>query len=112
MLEEVDIIYKKYDRRYIIWADPTFNVDSQWTNEFCDGLLKRNYKDLHWWAFLRADFILRDERLGILEKMVKAGLVHPLIGIERSCTEDLRKLRKSTYTRDLVKEVFLIFKKK
>ncbi len=112
MLEEVDIAYQKYDRRYIIWADPTFNVDPKWTNEFCDGLLSRNYKDLHWWAFLRADFLLRDERLGVLEKMVKAGLVHPLIGIERGCTEDLRKLKKSTYTRDLVKEVFLIFKKK
>ncbi|MGB4521318.1 MAG: radical SAM protein [Candidatus Omnitrophota bacterium] len=112
MLEEVDIVYKKYNRRYIIWADPTFNMDAKWSNEFCDGLLKRNYKDLYWWAFLRADFALRDERLGILEKMVKAGLVHPLIGIERGCTEDLRELRKSVYTRDLVKEVFFIFKKK
>lgn len=112
MLEEIDIVYNKYNRRYIIWADPTFNVDPKWTDEFCERLLKKNYKDLFWWAFVRADFVLRDERLGILEKMVKAGLVHPLIGIERSCTEDLRKVRKSAYTRELVKEVFLIFKKK
>ena len=111
-LEEIDIVYKQYNRKYIIWADPTFNVDQQWTNEFCEGLLKRNYKDLYWWAFLRADFCLRDERAGVLEKMVKAGLVHPLIGIERSCSEDLRKVRKSVYTRELVKEVFMIFKKK
>lgn len=112
MLEEVDIVYQKYNRRYIIWADPTFNVDSDWTDRFCEGLLKRNYKDLYWWAFLRADYLLRDERLGILGKMVKAGLIHPLIGVERGCTEDLRKVKKSVYTRDLVKEVFLIFKKK
>lgn len=111
-LEEVDVVYRKYNRRYIIWADPTFNVDPKWTNEFCEKLLKRNYKDLHWWAFLRADFVLRDERLGILEKMVRAGLVHPLIGIERDCAEDLKKVKKSVYTRELVKEVFLIFKKK
>lgn len=111
-LEEVDIVYQRYNRRYIIWADPTFNVDSKWTDEFSERLLKRNYKDLYWWAFLRADYILRDERLGILEKMVKAGLTHPLIGIERACSEDLRKIGKSVYTRDLVKEVFLIFKKK
>lgn len=112
MLEEVDITYHKYNRRYIIWADPTFNTDAQWTDEFCDRLLQRNYKDLHWWAFLRADYLLRDERRGTLEKMVRAGLVHPLIGIERDCTEDLRALQKSAYTRELVKEVFLIFKKK
>lgn len=111
-LEEVDIVYKKYNRRYIIWADPTFNVDPKWTNEFCEGLLKRGYKDLYWWAFLRADYLLRDEKSGILEKMVRAGLIHPLIGVERGCTEDLRKIKKSVYTRDLVKEVFLIFKKK
>lgn len=112
MLEEVDIVYNKYNRRYIIWADPTFNVDQKWTDQFCDGLLKRNYKDLYWWAFLRADLVLRDERCGVLKKMVRAGLIHPLIGIERGCTEDLKKLKKSAYTRELVKDVFLIFKKK
>lgn len=111
-LEEVDIVYQRYNRRYIIWADPTFNVEPKWTDKFCEGLLKRNYKDLYWWAFLRADYLLRDERLGILEKMVRAGLVHPLIGVERDCTEDLRKIQKSVYTRELVKEVFLIFKRK
>jgi radical SAM superfamily enzyme YgiQ (UPF0313 family) len=111
-LEEVDIVYQKYNRRYIIWADPTFNVDSDWGDKFCEGLLKRKYKDLYWWAFLRADFILRDERSGILEKMVRSGLIHPLIGVERECSEDLRKIRKSVYTRELVKEVFMIFKKK
>jgi len=111
-LEELDIVYNKYNRKYIIWADPTFNVDSKWTDDFCEGLLSRNYKDLHWWAFLRADYLLRDEKAGILSKMVRAGLTHPLIGVERGCTEDLRKLQKSVYTRDLVKEVFLILKNK
>lgn len=111
-LEEVDISYQKYDRRFILWADPTFNVDLKWTNDFCEGLLKRKYKNLHWWAFLRADYLLRDEKAGVLEKMVKAGLVHPLIGVERGCTEDLRKVQKSVYTRDLIKEVFSIFKRR
>ncbi len=111
-LEEVDIVYNRYNRRYIIWADPTFNIDPKWTDKFCDGLLKRRYKNLHWWAFLRADYLLRDEKLGILDKMVRAGLIHPLIGIERDCTEDLRRIKKSAYTRELVKEVFLIFKRK
>lgn len=111
-LEEVDLLYKKYKRRYLIWADPTFSVEPAWTDEFCEKLLKRKYKDLYWWAFLRADYTLRDEKLGILDKMVNAGLVHPLIGVERACTEDLRKINKSVYTRDLVKEVFLLFKRK
>jgi anaerobic magnesium-protoporphyrin IX monomethyl ester cyclase len=112
ILEEVDIVYNKYNRKYIIWADPTFNVDLKWTEEFCDKLIARNYKDLLWWAFLRADFVLRDERAGVMEKMVRAGLTHPLIGVERGCTKDLRKVNKSVYTQEMVKEVFSIFKKK
>lgn len=111
-LEEVDIVYKKYNRKYIYWVDPTFNVDPGWNEAFCDGLLKRKYKDLYWWAYIRADFALRDERLGILEKMVKAGLIHSLIGIERCCSEDLNKVKKSNYTRESIKEVFAIFKRK
>lgn len=112
MLEEVDLAYKKYNRRYILWADPTFNADHKWTDEFCEGLLKRNYKDLYWWAFLRADYLLKDESMGILEKMVRAGLIHPLIGVERACSDDLRKVQKSVYTREMIKEVFQVFKKK
>lgn len=111
-LEEIDILYKKYDRRYLIWADPTFNVDLKWNDEFCEGLLKRNYKDLHWWAFLRADYTLRDEKAGVLEKMVRAGMVHPLIGVERSCDADLEAVNKTGYSRELTKEVFKIFKDK
>jgi hypothetical protein len=111
-LEEVDIVYKKYNRKYIYWVDPTFNVDAEWNEAFCDGLLKRGYEDLHWWAYLRADFALRDERLGILKKMVRSGLIHFLIGIERCCSEDLNKIRKSNYAKESVKEIFMIFKKK
>jgi len=111
-LEEVDIVYKRYNRRFILWADPTFNLDPKWTDEFCEKLLRRDYRDLYWWAFVRVDCLLRDERLGILEKMVRAGLVHPLVGVERGCTEDLRKIKKSAYTPESIKEVFLIFKNK
>lgn len=111
-IEEVEILYHKYHRRYLIWADPTWNVNPKWTDRFCDELLKRKFKDLYWWAFLRADYIVRDEKLGIMEKMVKAGLIHPLIGIERACTEELRSLGKSVYTRDLTKQAYEILRKR
>ena len=111
-IEEIDLCYHKYNRRYIIWADPTFNADPKWTDQFCDRLLKMNLKDLHWWAFLRTDYMVRDEKLGILEKMVKAGLIHPLIGIERAETQDLRSLNKHNYSRDLTKQAYAILKKK
>jgi len=111
-IEEIELCYHKYNRKYIIWADPTFNADPKWTDKFCDELLKRKFKDLYWWAFLRTDYLVRDEKLGILEKMVRAGLIHPLIGIERSQTEDLKSLNKHGYSRDLTKEAYNIFRTK
>jgi len=111
-IEEVEILYKRYNRRYLLWADPTWNVDPKWNDRFCDELLKRNFKDLYWWAFLRADYIVRDEKLGILEKMIKTGLIHPLIGIERVEEKDLKWVGKTGYTRDLTKEAYEIFRKK
>lgn len=111
-IEEVEICYHKHKRKYVIWADPTFNADSKWTEHFCDELMKRNFRDLHWWAFLRADCMVRDEKLGILEKMVKAGLVHPLIGIERAQNADLKQLNKHGYNQTLIEKAYAILKSK
>ncbi|MBM3244809.1 MAG: hypothetical protein FJZ15_03355 [Candidatus Omnitrophica bacterium] len=110
-IEEIDILYNKYNRRYLLWADPTFNVDPKWNDAFCEKLLQRNYKDLYWWAFLRADFLVRDEKLGIFEKMVKSGLINAFIGIERKESEDFKKINKC-YQEDICREAFSIMKKK
>jgi radical SAM superfamily enzyme YgiQ (UPF0313 family) len=110
-LEEIDILYNNYNRRYLLWADPTFNVDSKWSDDFCEKLLKRNYKDLYWWAFLRADFMLRDEKLGILEKMVRSGLINAFIGVERKEDADFKDLRKC-YQKEVCLEIFSVLKNK
>jgi len=111
VLEEIDLLYNKYNRRYLIWADPTFNVDPDWTGAFCDGLIRRGYKDLYWWAFLRADLLVRDEKMGVLNKMVEAGLINAFIGLERSDDNDLKAMDKN-YSVDVCKEAFSILKEK
>jgi anaerobic magnesium-protoporphyrin IX monomethyl ester cyclase len=111
IMQEIEILYEKYDRHLLLWADPTFNVEPRWTEALCDEILKRNYKMEHW-VFLRADFTLRDERLGVLEKMVAAGFVHPLFGIERSCIDEWEKLNKHGYKRDEIKEIFHLLRDK
>ncbi|MCG2712344.1 MAG: B12-binding domain-containing radical SAM protein [Candidatus Omnitrophica bacterium] len=111
VMEEVDILCRKYKRRLLLWADPTFNVNPKWTNELCDEILKREYKVEHW-VFLRADFALRDAKLGVLDKMVRAGFVHPLFGVERSCAQEWTQLKKHNYKKDSVREVFHILRDK
>lgn len=111
-IAEVDELYNRYNRRYLLWADPTWNVDAEWSDKFCEALLSRGYKDLYWWAFLRAEFLIRDEKLGVMEKMVRAGLIHPLIGVERPDDEGLKKLSKHNYSTDTTAKAYAILRKK
>lgn len=109
VMQEMEILYEKYDRHLLLWADPTFNMDPKWTQEISEEIIRRRYQMEHW-VFLRADFALRDESLGVLEKMVKAGFVHPLFGIERSCADEWKKVNKHNYKNDDIKKIFHIFR--
>ncbi len=108
---ETEILYEKHGVRYLFWVDGTWNLDHDWMDAYCSEILRRRYK-LGWWAFVRADLILEQERKGILEKMVAAGLRHVLIGIERAEDSDFQMLGKGGYSRDTVKECFHLLAKK
>jgi len=92
-LEEIDLLYGKYKVRYLFWADGTWNADNEWLDELCSEIIRRRYK-LGWWAFVRADLLLEQEKLGILEKMVRAGFRHTLFGGERPVQSELDSLGK------------------
>jgi len=99
VVEEVALLYEKYGVRYLFWVDATWNYDIKWLDEFCSELIRRKYK-LGWWAFTRADLMLKQEEAGVLEKMVKAGLRHCLFGAERSDTEGLAEVGKDKISAD------------
>jgi anaerobic magnesium-protoporphyrin IX monomethyl ester cyclase len=91
--EEVERLAADYGRRTFGWVDPTWNADPRWTEEF-SGLVLRSGLKIRQTAWVRADCIVRDEKLGILEKAVKSGLCQVMIGVERPGSEDLRGLGK------------------
>ncbi|MBD3264112.1 MAG: hypothetical protein GF375_03300 [Candidatus Omnitrophica bacterium] len=93
VIEEIDYLYTKHGIRYLFWVEGTWNHDHEWVNGLCEEIIRRGYK-LGWWAFVRSDLLLEQEKLGILEKMVKAGLRHTLIGAERAEDEELENLGK------------------
>ena len=105
VIAETELLYEKFGVRYLFWVDGTWNLDSAWLDEYCSEIIRRGYK-LGWWAFIRVDLLLQQEKEGILEKMVQAGLRHVLVGIERNQDEDFKTLHKPGYTRDVVKEAF------
>ncbi len=110
-MAEIDLLYEHYDIRYLFWVDGTWNADNAWLDELCGRIIKKNYK-LGWWAFVRADLMLEQEKLGILEKMVRAGLRHILVGGERPVNPELEAVGKDSGEAGSLYRVSRLLKKK
>jgi anaerobic magnesium-protoporphyrin IX monomethyl ester cyclase len=88
--EEVLRLYHRFGRRTFGWVDPTFNASPAWSDAWAERMLASDLvgprgraRTLHT-AWLRADCVVRDERLGILEKLVRAGMHQVMIGVEQA----------------------------
>lgn len=90
VIEEVVELKRKYNIHGLWINDDTFLFDSNWTNEFCDLMLKENL-DILWYANGRVNNADKD----ILIKMREAGCVGivmtPETGSERIRNEILNK---------------------
>lgn len=94
VMEELDLLYNKYGIRYLFWVDGTWNFSASWVDELCTEIMRKGYK-LGWWAFLRADLLLEQEKQGVLEKAVRAGLSHTLFGGERPVADEMASIGKT-----------------
>lgn len=110
-IEEIKILYYRYKKRFLVFVDDSWNISQKWNEQFAENLLKENI-ELHWFAFMRADFLLRDEKAGVLEKLVDSGLSHISIGVERADDEDLKGLGKNCYSQNIIRECMYILKTK
>ena len=105
VLEEVDVLYHRFGVRYLFWVDATWNVDDDWLVPFCEEVIRREYR-LGWWAFTRYDTLPRQHENGTLDLMVRAGLRHVLVGVERPQESALDWLSKHRYGEDLAIRAF------
>ncbi len=111
-LEETELLIEKYKRKTFNWVDGTWNADPKWLNEYCQGVIDKGW-DIQHTAWMRADFVLRDEKLGILKKQVDSGLVEAIIGAERpeGFDHELKKLNKLNYSYEQSRQAFNLLKK-
>jgi len=109
-LEEIKILEDKYKKKFMIFVDDTWNAKKKWNEEFAEKKVEMGL-ECNWFAFMRTDFILRDHKAGIFEKLVKSGLVHAIIGVERATTEDVKSLNKKGYTSNKSYLAFKILQK-
>lgn len=110
-IEEIKLLYHKYKKRFLIFVDDSWNISQDWNEEFAEALIRENMR-LSWFAFMRADFILRDEKAGVFKKLVDSGLSHISIGAERASDEELRSIGKKCYSQDVIRECLHILKNK
>ncbi|MCD6449508.1 MAG: B12-binding domain-containing radical SAM protein, partial [Thermotogaceae bacterium] len=77
VLEEVELLYKKYNYRSLIFFDDNFTLSPERVIEISEGIVKKDMK-ISWWAFSRADEILGHEDM--VEAMAKSGCKMLFIG--------------------------------
>jgi len=107
--EETKWLVEKFKRKTLNWVDGTFNLDPKWSKEYFE-LLEKNNIEVHHTAWMRADCIIRDEKLGLMELMARNGLVQAIIGMER--LDDKRKeLNITNKDASISLEAFKILKK-
>jgi len=116
--EEVARLYRDFGRRTFGWVDPTFNASPDWSDAWAERMLASDLVDargrprtLHT-AWVRADGILRDERLGVLGKMVRAGLRQVMIGVERDDAAGLAALGKHDNGAEISRAAFALLREK
>lgn len=111
-------LYRDFGRRTFGWVDPTFNASPDWSDAWAELMLSselagppRRPRTIHT-AWMRADCIVRDHKLGILDKLVRAGLRQVMIGVERQDPAGLSQLGKHNNSSDVCREAFAIFRRR
>ena len=109
-LEEVKLLVNRYGKRGLVFVDDCWNLDPRWNEQFARAILDARIK-VNWFAFMRADYLIRDHELGILDLMVRAGLSHVSIGAERVEDSQLSAFGKKHYSAESTRKAFGLLKR-
>lgn len=110
-VDEVQRLLRDYGKQSLVFVDDSFNLDQKWNDAFADEMLRRRLRT-NWFGFMRADCLVRDEKAGVLDKMVRAGLRHVCIGIERADDTELAGFNKRFYSTATTREAFATLRRR
>jgi len=89
--DELDLLYKTYGIKVIVFQDDAFNVNSQMVKDFCEEKIHRG-NPIQWVCLGRADDWNKQKDLVPL--MAKAGLFMGLVGVEVATDRELTRIGK------------------
>jgi len=111
VVDEMEVLAKRYGKNCLIFVDDTWNADPKWSDEFASELIRRDL-NVVWFGFMRADRLARDEESGLFEKLIASGLTHICIGLERADDAELANLDKHNMLIERDQEVIKRLRKK
>jgi radical SAM superfamily enzyme YgiQ (UPF0313 family) len=100
VVDELELLNKKYKVKNIKILDELFVLKEDRVNEICDLIIERNL-DFNIWAYSRIDTVNKN----ILIKMKKAGINWLCFGIEAGSHEVRKNVQKGRFNQDTVKSV-------
>lgn len=89
IVEEMAMLYDKYNVRNIEFTDSTLNANNEWLKELCEKIIKLNRKII-WGCQFRADKADRKT----LSLMKKSGCRELFVGVESADNQMLRRMKK------------------
>lgn len=107
IIEELEILYKKYGYKAVAFFDDNFTLNPNRVIELCEEILRRGWR-FKWWAFSRVEGILNNPKM--VELMAKAGNYMVFIGFESANQEVLDSFKKKLVV-EKAKEAISILRK-
>jgi len=105
VIEEMELLHKKYGVKVVVIQDDNFNVDPQRVKRFCE-LKKEKNIPIKWVSLGRAVDWVNCE--AILPLMKETGLFMGVFGIEVTTQEELKKIAKGTTIEQIKKTIDIL----
>lgn len=107
VVDEMEILNKKYGRNCFWFGDDCFNVNKKHIHEICTELMERDL-NISWFYQGRADFLIKYKDL--LPEMRESGNLMAQIGVETSKNEEMKAFHKGLAVEQVKKAVDLLKK--
>jgi len=107
IMEEIDLIYRKYDYRAINFIDDNFTLNPKRAIEISERIIAGGY-DLHWEAMSHVETVVKHPEM--VEAMARAGLHWMFLGFESGSQEILNEYGKKSSLEDARRAVDILHK--
>ena len=107
VVDEIELLHKRYGRECIWFGDDCFNVNHEHIREICHQIMERGL-DISWYYQGRADLVVKHQDL--LPQMRQAGNLMAQIGIETATDNELEEFNKNQ-TMEQVEQAVSLLKK-